>query len=139
MGAWRRGAVPAGHSGAYAEARAGWRTAGRKLRVHDTSGSILLAASGVANGATLAQHAGSTMLEVTAAVQRVTDIMGEIVAASGEQSTGIEQVNRAVAQMDQVTQQNAALVEQAAAAASSMADQAAQLQQAVSVFRFAGA
>ncbi|WP_321937015.1 MULTISPECIES: methyl-accepting chemotaxis protein [unclassified Paraburkholderia] len=93
--------------------------------------------AGVANGATLAQRAGSTMVEVTEAVQRVTDIMGEIVAASGEQSTGIEQVNRAVAQMDQVTQQNAALVEQAAAAASSMADQAAQLQQAVSVFRFA--
>ncbi|WP_028206773.1 methyl-accepting chemotaxis protein [Paraburkholderia nodosa] len=95
--------------------------------------------AGVANGATLAQRAGSTMVEVTAAVQRVTDIMGEMVAASGEQSTGIEQVNRAVAQMDQVTQQNAALVEQAAAAASSMADQAAQLQQAVSIFRFAGA
>jgi len=64
----------------------------------------------------------------------VTDIMGEISAASSEQSPGIEQVNRAVAQMDEVTQQNAALVEQAAAAAGSMADQAQQLKSAVSVF-----
>ena len=74
------------------------------------------------------------MAEVTQAVKRVTDIMGEISAASHEQSTGIEQVNRAVAQMDEVTQQNAALVEQAAAAAASMADQARELKTAVAVF-----
>ncbi|WP_429254989.1 methyl-accepting chemotaxis protein [Paraburkholderia sp. GAS334] len=88
----------------------------------------------VGSGAELAERAGQTMAEVTHAVKRVTDIMGEISAASSEQSTGIEQVNRAVAQMDEVTQQNAALVEQAAAAAGSMADQAQQLKSAVSVF-----
>ena len=88
----------------------------------------------VGSGAALAERAGQTMAEVTQAVQRVTDIMGEISAASHEQSTGIEQVNRAVAQMDEVTQQNAALVEQAAAAAASMADQARELKTAVAVF-----
>ncbi|SAL31041.1 methyl-accepting chemotaxis protein [Caballeronia humi] len=88
----------------------------------------------VDSGAQLAERAGSTMAEVTDAVQRVTDIMAQISAASHEQSTGIEQVNRAVAQMDQVTQQNAALVEQAAAAAGAMADQAEQLKGAVAVF-----
>ena len=82
----------------------------------------------------LAERAGRTMTEVTQAVQRMTDIMGEISAASSEQSTGIEQVNRAVAQMDEVTQQNAALVEQAAAAAGAMADQARHLKTAVAVF-----
>ncbi|WP_144144021.1 methyl-accepting chemotaxis protein [Paraburkholderia sp. BCC1884] len=88
----------------------------------------------VDSGAELAERAGQTMAEVTHAVKRVTDIMGEISSASQEQSTGIEEVNRAVAQMDDVTQQNAALVEQAAAAAASMADQARQLQAAVTVF-----
>ncbi|WP_144157881.1 methyl-accepting chemotaxis protein [Paraburkholderia sp. BCC1885] len=88
----------------------------------------------VGSGAALAERAGQTMAEVTQAVQRVTDIMGEISAASHEQSSGIEQVNRAVAQMDEVTQQNAALVEQAAAAAASMADQARELKTAVAVF-----
>ncbi|MGF6769463.1 methyl-accepting chemotaxis protein [Paraburkholderia sp. GAS199] len=88
----------------------------------------------VGSGAELAERAGQTMAEVTHAVKRVTDIMGEISSASQEQSTGIEEVNRAVAQMDDVTQQNAALVEQAAAAAASMADQARQLQSAVTVF-----
>jgi methyl-accepting chemotaxis protein len=88
----------------------------------------------VDSGAKLAERAGQTMTEVTHAVKRVTDIMGEISSASHEQSTGIEEVNRAVAQMDDVTQQNAALVEQAAAAAASMADQARQLQAAVTVF-----
>ncbi|MEJ1131276.1 hypothetical protein V9L20_27195, partial [Variovorax sp. CCNWLW225] len=68
----------------------------------------------------------------------VTDIMGEITAASQEQSTGIEQVNQAIAQMDQVTQQNAALVEEAAAAAQSMQEQAASLVEAVSVFKLEG-
>jgi uncharacterized phage infection (PIP) family protein YhgE len=68
----------------------------------------------------------------------VTDIMGEISAASTEQSQGIEQVNRAITQMDETTQQNAALVEEAAAAAESLQDQAASLSQAVAVFRTSG-
>ena len=78
------------------------------------------------------------MDEVVNAVKRVTDIMGEISAASTEQSQGIEQVNRAITQMDETTQQNAALVEQAAAAAESLQDQAASLSQAVAVFRTSG-
>ena len=70
-------------------------------------------------------------------MKRVTDIVGEISSASEEQRTGIEQVNQAVSQMDQVTQQNAALVEEASAAAQSMADQAVTLREAVAVFRVA--
>jgi methyl-accepting chemotaxis protein-1 (serine sensor receptor) len=89
----------------------------------------------VSNGSRLAEQAGATMREVVGSVQRVTDIMTEITAASVEQTSGIEQINVAVVQMDQVTQQNAALVEEAAAAAEAMQDQAAQLAQAVSVFR----
>jgi methyl-accepting chemotaxis protein len=88
----------------------------------------------VAVGSKLVAQAGSTMDEVVASVKRVTDIMGEITAASNEQSAGIEQVNQAIAQMDQVTQQNAALVEEAAAAAESMQDQAAELANVVSIF-----
>ncbi len=80
-------------------------------------------------------EATSTMDEILRSVGRVTDIMSEISAASREQSTGIGQVNQAVTQMDQVTQQNAALVEEAAAAAASLEDQAARLAQSVSVFR----
>ncbi|MFL6638679.1 MAG: methyl-accepting chemotaxis protein, partial [Paraburkholderia graminis] len=76
-----------------------------------------------------------TMSEVVRSVQQVTDIMGEIASASSEQTKGIEQVNVAVTQMDEVTQQNAALVEQATAAAQAMADQAESLRSAVSVFR----
>jgi methyl-accepting chemotaxis protein len=72
---------------------------------------------------------------VVNAVKRVTDIMGEISAASTEQSQGIEQVNQAIAQMDEATQQNAALVEEAAAASESLQDQAASLSQAVAVFK----
>jgi methyl-accepting chemotaxis protein len=89
----------------------------------------------VATGSKLVGKAGSTMDEVVASVRRVTDIMGEITAASQEQSAGIEQVNQAIAQMDQVTQQNAALVEEAAAAAESLQDQAGNLSQVVSVFK----
>jgi methyl-accepting chemotaxis protein-1 (serine sensor receptor) len=85
-------------------------------------------------GSALVDEAGRTMTEIIRAVQRVTDIMGEIAAASEEQSHGIDQVARAVAQMDEVTQQNAALVEEAAAAASSLEDQAAKLRTTVSVF-----
>ena len=91
--------------------------------------------SKVAEGAGQAENAGTTMQEVVASVKRVTDIMGEIAAASQEQASGIEQVNRAVSQMDEVTQQNAALVEEAAAAAGSMQDQAYALVRAVGVFR----
>jgi len=77
------------------------------------------------------------MTEIVRSIGRVTDIMGEISAASDEQSTGIEQVGRAVSQMDEVTQQNAALVEQAAAAAASLDEQAARLRSVVGVFRLA--
>ncbi|WP_317135371.1 methyl-accepting chemotaxis protein [Pollutimonas sp. M17] len=91
--------------------------------------------SEVADGARQVEGAGDTMQELLASVQRVTEIMKEISAASEEQSTGIDQVNLAVAQMDEVTQQNAALVEQAAAAAGSLQDQARQLADAVSVFK----
>ncbi|VXB58453.1 Methyl-accepting chemotaxis protein [Burkholderia sp. 8Y] len=86
-------------------------------------------------GRTYVEEAGTTMDEITRAVKRVTDIMGEIAAASTEQSKGIGQVNQAVTQMDEVTQQNAALVEQAAAAANSLATQAGDLKASVSTFK----
>ena len=75
------------------------------------------------------------MGEIVNAVTRVTDIMGEIASASDEQSRGIDQVGLAVAEMDRVTQQNAALVEESAAAAAALEEQASHLTQAVSVFR----
>jgi methyl-accepting chemotaxis protein len=75
------------------------------------------------------------MNDVVASVRRVTDIMGEITSASSEQSIGIDQVNTAITQMDQVTQQNAALVEQAAAAAASMQEQAARLSDVAASFK----
>ncbi|MBU4505629.1 MAG: cache domain-containing protein, partial [Gammaproteobacteria bacterium] len=90
-------------------------------------------------GTRLVADAGSTMDEIVASVQRVTDIMGEISSATAEQSQGIAQVNVAVTQLDQMTQQNAALVEQSAAAAESLKDQAASLTQVVRVFRLTGA
>jgi len=83
----------------------------------------------------LVDQAGKTMEEVVLSVKRVTDIMGEISAASQEQSMGIEQVNQAITQMDEITQQNAALVEQAAAASESMREQAEQLTNAVATFK----
>ena len=86
-------------------------------------------------GARQARQAGEVMNEVVGSVEGVTTIMGEISSASYEQSDGIEQVNRAVAEMDGVTQQNAALVEQAAAAAGSLQEQAARLADAVAVFK----
>ncbi|APP77523.1 methyl-accepting chemotaxis protein [Xanthomonas vesicatoria ATCC 35937] len=89
----------------------------------------------VAEGSALVRKAGATMAEIVASVQRVTDIMGEISAASQEQSTGIEQVNQTITQMDETTQQNAALVEEATAAARSMEEQAGHLAEAVSVFK----
>jgi methyl-accepting chemotaxis protein-1 (serine sensor receptor) len=82
-------------------------------------------------------QAGATMREIVDSVRRVTDIMGEITSASAEQTAGIGQINVAVAQMDQVTQQNAALVEEAAAAAGAMHEQAQRLAAAVGVFRVA--
>ncbi|HEX7749894.1 MAG TPA: methyl-accepting chemotaxis protein [Bordetella sp.] len=89
----------------------------------------------VAIGSDQVARAGTTMQEIVASVKRVTDIMGEISAASEEQSGGIDQVNRAVVQMDETTQQNAALVEQAAAAAGSLRDQTQHLTQVVSMFK----
>lgn len=88
----------------------------------------------VTTGSSLVQDAGKTMEDIVRAVERVTGIMREIEAASAQQTTGIEQVNTAVSQMDEVTQQNAALVEQATAAAQAMSDQADGLRSAVSVF-----
>jgi methyl-accepting chemotaxis protein len=93
----------------------------------------------VNNGSTLVEQAGATMGDILQAVRRVTDIMGEIAAASEEQSSGISQVGRAVAQMDEVTQQNAALVEEATAGAASLQDQAARLREAVNAFRVSDA
>ena len=89
-------------------------------------------------GSKLVEQAGHTMEEVVASVQRVTDIMAEISSAGDEQSAGIEQINQAVSEMDTVTQQNAALVEEAAAAAEAMQNQAANLERVVSVFRVDG-
>jgi methyl-accepting chemotaxis protein len=88
----------------------------------------------VQDGSRLVEEAGHTTQEIVTSIKRVTDIMAEISAASLEQSSGIEQVNTAITQMDDVTQQNAALVEQAAAAAESLEDQAAQLVQVVTRF-----
>jgi methyl-accepting chemotaxis protein len=86
-------------------------------------------------GSQLVAEAGKTMSEIVGSVQRLSDIIGEITAAAGEQSDGIGQVNVAVNQLDQMTQQNAALVEESAAAAQSLKDQATRLAQVVQVFR----
>ena len=86
-------------------------------------------------GTQLVDRAGATMGEIVESIKRVTDIMGEIAAASKEQTAGIGQINQAITHMDDVTQQNASLVEQAAAAAQSLQDQAGVLAQAVSVFK----
>jgi methyl-accepting chemotaxis protein len=93
----------------------------------------------VGEGSRLVQQAGATMAEIVGSVKRVTDIMAEISAASAEQSSGIEQVNQTITQMDETTQQNAALVEEATAAARSMEDQAQQLAEAVGRFKIAHA
>jgi methyl-accepting chemotaxis protein len=86
-------------------------------------------------GSRLVNQAGSTMNDIVSSVKRVTDIMGEIMSASQTQMDGIQQVNQAIKEMDSVTQQNAALVEEAAAAAGSMSDQASNLEAVVSVFK----
>jgi methyl-accepting chemotaxis protein len=103
-----------------------------KVLIDDSVGKVGAGSQQVA-------EAGRTMEEIVASVRRVTDIMGEIASASQEQTSGIEQINQAITQMDQVTQQNAALVEEAAAAAASLQDQAGSLSQSVSVFRLAPA
>jgi methyl-accepting chemotaxis protein len=89
----------------------------------------------VEEGSKQVAEAGRTMDEIVGSVRRVTDIMGEITAASQEQTSGIEQINQAITQMDQVTQQNAALVEEASAAAQSLQEQAGSLVQSVSIFK----
>src|SRR3989344_3049764 len=89
----------------------------------------------VESGAALVQNAGTTMGEIVSSVRRVTDIIGEISAAASEQSQGIGQVNVAVTQLDQMTQQNAALVEESTAAAESLKDQASRLAEVVGAFR----
>jgi len=89
----------------------------------------------VEQGTALVDQAGATMTEVVSSIRRVTDIMGEISAASNEQAQGVAQVGEAVVQMDQTTQQNAALVEEMAAAASSLENQAKELVQTVAVFK----
>ena len=101
-----------------------------KLLIEDSVGKVTVGSGQV-------ERAGATMQEIVASVKRVTDIMGEISAASEEQARGIDQVNRAVTQMDETTQQNAALVEQAAAAASSLQDQSGKLAEAVAIFKLA--
>jgi methyl-accepting chemotaxis protein len=92
----------------------------------------------IGRGSKLVGQAGVTMDEVVGSVKRVTDIMSEIANASAEQSAGIEQVNLSIIEMDGMTQQNAALVEQAAAAFQSLQDQAAELQRVVSIFKLEG-
>jgi len=101
----------------------------------EIKGLISASVERVAHGTALVDQAGSTMTEVVTSIRRVTDIMGEISAASTEQSAGVAQVGHAIGQMDQATQQNAALVEQSAAASESMKVQAQQLVQAVAAFK----
>ena len=101
----------------------------------EIKGLINASVERVEQGTAQVDRAGATMTEVVAAVQRMTDIMAEISAASVEQSAGVAQVGSSVSQMDRTTQQNAALVEESAAATESMRDQAQQLVKAVSVFR----
>ena len=91
--------------------------------------------SAVTRGSVLVHNAGATMAEIVASVARVSAIMQEISVASSEQETGIEQVNRAISEIDGITQQNAALVEEAAAAAGSMQEQAGSLKEIVNVFQ----
>ncbi|MEO8119976.1 MAG: methyl-accepting chemotaxis protein, partial [Rhodoferax sp.] len=89
----------------------------------------------VASGTKLVSDAGVTMSDIVQSVRKVADVIGEITAASAEQSSGIAHVNQAIGNLDQMTQQNAALVEESAAAAESLRDQASQMAQAVAVFK----
>ena len=101
----------------------------------EIKGLISTSVERVGQGTALVDQAGTTMTEVVSSIKRVTDIMGEISAASSEQSQGVSQVGEAVTQMDTATQQNAALVEQMAAAAGSLKTQANELVQSVAVFK----
>ncbi|RKF35982.1 hypothetical protein BCY88_37255 [Paraburkholderia fungorum] len=103
----------------------------------EIKGLIESSVATVKDGAKQAVEVGETMDDVKRAIKRVSDIVGEIAAASEEQSHGIEQINQAVGQMDEVTQQNAELVEQAAAATQSLEEQATSLKEAISVFKLA--
>ncbi|MBA4256387.1 MAG: methyl-accepting chemotaxis protein [Polaromonas sp.] len=103
----------------------------------EISGLIEASVNNVSDGCKLVEQAGSTMDEIVVSVRRVADIMGEITAASQDQTAGIDQINQAMTQMDQVTQQNAALVEEASAAAQSLEAQANSMVDLVSVFKLA--
>ena len=100
----------------------------------EIKGLIATSVGNVSEGVKHVETAGSTMDEIVVSVRRVADIMGEITTASKEQTDGIEQINQAVEQMDQVTQSNAALVEEAAAAAQALEQQAQELQRTVGFF-----
>jgi len=104
----------------------------------DIKGLISDSVKKIENGNTLVGKSGDTMKEIVTSIKRVNDIMAEIAAASAEQSKGIEEVSNAVSQMDEMTQQNAALVEEAAAAAESLQSEANQLTQRVAMFRVDG-
>jgi methyl-accepting chemotaxis protein len=99
-----------------------------KVLIDDSVGKVETGSQQVA-------EAGKTMVEIVASVKRVTDIMGEIASASQEQTSGIEQINQAITQMDRVTQENASLVEESAAAAASLQQQAGHLAEGVRVFK----
>ena len=110
--------------------------AGRSAEAaREIKGLIGASVEKVESGSRLVANAGNTMAEIVSSVQRVSDIIGEITAAAAEQSDGIGQVNSSVVQLDQMTQQNAALVEQSAAAAESLKDQAARLSEVIGTFR----
>jgi methyl-accepting chemotaxis protein len=108
------------------------RSAGAAKEIKELIGASV---EKVHSGSELVRSAGETMGEIVSSVQRVTDIIGEISAAASEQSNGIAQINVAVTQLDQMTQQNAALVEESAAAAQSLRDQALRLNEVVGVFQ----
>ncbi|WP_269449072.1 methyl-accepting chemotaxis protein [Massilia endophytica] len=112
------------------------RSAGAAKEIKELIGNAVQSAEA---GTALVDKAGATMGDIVASVTRVTDIMGEIMSASEEQSAGIDQINRAVTEMDQATQQNAALVEEAAAAAATLQDQASTLEETVRIFKLAHA
>jgi methyl-accepting chemotaxis protein len=101
----------------------------------EIKGLIETSVHNVADGCRLVEQAGSTMDEIVVSVRRVADIMREITLASQDQTSGIGEVNQAIGQMDQVTQSNAALVEEAAAAAQSLEAQARNMVQAVGFFQ----
>ncbi|CAB3783797.1 Methyl-accepting chemotaxis protein IV [Paraburkholderia caffeinitolerans] len=115
----------------------GWPATRRGRRRAAIKALIEASAQRVDAGSALVNDAGNVIGEMVGSVERVTAIVGEIAAASQEQSTGIEQVNVAVAQMDETTQHNAALVEEASAAAHALAEQAVELREAVGVFKLA--